>query len=398
MQHLLHLFQRMDEDLGRYGSAAGWEPKDPWKKQRDKARKEQEKELGPFDSMLAMRPASQWITRACREKPPAELYGPLWREGEVAVLFGDHGAGKSILAVQLAECIATGRNATVMERALLSVPPEVAGGVFGNGIQSPKSKIQNRKVLYVDFQRTEAQWTERYSAPSPIPGKLPVKCQFKFQRAGINWTNVDLDAYGRDPVKFALHSIFHKIEDSGAKVVIIDDILLGGANALGRKGVLRTMQTLKMWAATEGISILVLSSSSSPAANRRLSSPVSRLLSSCVLADSVFSIAPSTFGPDYRYVKSVRSPIHHSSFDIHHSPDVLSYQLNSTSPVSGLASPVFHYLGPSTESDHLRDYAAEAVRTASGSDRVNKRRLRRLARESAVEMLMSKEYWRYLDE
>ena len=356
---------------------------DPYKKQRERARAESA-ELDRTDTMLLTRPASDWhLPVRDRKAYSEELFGPLWRVGEVALLFGPRGVGKSVLAVQIAESIARGR----------PVPP----------IPKSKSRRRGEKVLYVDMQRSEAQWTERYTFASPVPGRLRRRYRFSknFDRAGIDWTNVDLEAYNRDPVKYALRSIFHNIEDSRAKVVIIDDIQLGGANALGRKGILRTMQTLKMWAATEGLSILVLASAgsprvSSPHVSKGSSSPHSALRiphsAFLSLADTVFALAPSTFGPQYRYIKPLRSPVHPSSFDIHHSHDVLTFQLNSEGPFLAL-----RFLGPSNESDHLRDYAAEA-RDCLVSDSERKKQLRKAARESAVDMLMSKEYWRYLDE
>ena len=212
---------------------------DPYKKQRKKAETEIA-ELDRTDTMLLTRPASDWhLSLRDRKAYSEELFGLLWRVGEVALLFGPRGAGKSILAVQIAESIARGRP-LLGTRTLLSAT---------NAKRSKGSRRRGEKVLYVDMQRSEAQWTERYTFASPVPGKLPMRYRFakNFDRAGIDWTNVDLDAYKRDPVEYALHSIFNKIEESRAKVVIIDDILLGGATALGRKGIARTMQTLKLW-------------------------------------------------------------------------------------------------------------------------------------------------------
>ena len=40
--------------------------------------------------------------------PPRPLFGEFWREGELALLFGAAGTGKSLLAVQLAESLARG--------------------------------------------------------------------------------------------------------------------------------------------------------------------------------------------------------------------------------------------------------------------------------------------------
>ena len=45
-----------------------------------------------------------------RNKPmPIQLFGELWHENEICILFADTGSGKTILAVQIAESIASGR-------------------------------------------------------------------------------------------------------------------------------------------------------------------------------------------------------------------------------------------------------------------------------------------------
>lgn len=405
----------MSDDLGRYESAVGWEPKDPYKKQRERMRKQQLREAQPSDTMLETRPASEWIKRGSKRNPPAELYGSLWREGELALFFGDKGSGKSILAVQLAESIARGRPA-------LSVLPEPAGRALGSKIRSPQSALRNRKVLYLDFEHTERQFAERYSAPSPIPGKLPMRHRFpkNFIRAAIDWHSVEP---GKDLACAIQSAIFSKIEESGAKVIITDDILLGGANAMRPNGFVRTMQTLKMWAATQDLSILVIAHAKPRRSGPAVSSPVSRLVSLqdlahsrqiADLADSVFAIARSTFGPEYRYVKHLAAP---SADTLAHTDAVLSYQLGRTTgaqasrlhlppPVSCLPShslPIspspflsLTYLGPSAESDHLRDYEKEAREIERIKDLRSKNEDPR-SKRSLVEMLLSRQYQRYLE-
>jgi hypothetical protein len=102
------------EDLSepeRYDTAEGWceEPPDERKLQKLLAdyRKNNPEEFRRNRSMFTTKPARRWQQDAeTRHKPKTELYGPLWRTGEIAVLFGEPAAGKSILAVQLADAIA----------------------------------------------------------------------------------------------------------------------------------------------------------------------------------------------------------------------------------------------------------------------------------------------------
>lgn len=378
----------MDDDLDRYQSKAVWEQPDPYKKQREQARRELNLAPDPADSMLQTRPAGEWITRGRKHRvSSSELFGSLWREGEVAVLFGDKGSGKSVLAVQIAEDIAQGRNTASRECA-----------------SSPTQKPT--KVLYLDFQLTARQFSERYSSPSPIPGKLPVKCRFRFTRAQIEWDGRLPAAFKNDLNGYLQHSIFHQVEASGARVLIVDDISYLARDA----GSIRVMKTLKLQAATYGLSILVIAHMKG---RRTKSAPItlsdiagSRHIAE--LADSVFAIGRSTFGPEYRYVKHLASP----AAVTHDASNLLTYQLERTwsadstdTSASENPSLTTHrtplpflgltFLGPSTESDHLRDYAAE---TRRAEDRERRSQLpARSNPKNVTNMLLSRDYQRYLD-
>lgn len=416
MQHTLHFLQRMGEDFGRYNSAAGWEPPDPYKEQRERARAELAG-LYRADTMLLTRPARDWrLPVRDRKVYSEELFGPLWRVGEVALLVGPRGVGKSILAVQIAESIARGRP-LLGTRTLLSAT---------NATRPKESRRPAEKVLYVDMQRSEAQWAGRYTLPSPILGKSPRRYRFSrdLLRAGIDLHLADHDAYRKDPHTYAQFAIGREIAGSGARIVIVDDILLGGANSASPSGLVRTMQTMRYWAMYHEISILVVAS----AKQCRRPAPValadiagSRQIAE--LADSVFALAPSTFGPQYRYVKllaSKSSPSYEGGVRLQpgggslvaHPDEVLAFQfggLSSPRESAGASSPLIHhssfdihhsegpflafqFLGHTDEHAHLVDYAADAHarRTSEAS------RLKRLRTGSVVDMLLSPEYARYI--
>lgn len=206
----------------RYADMAGWEPKNPYEKQIAKAKiaYEKEQKLRPMadDSMLGIKAANRWRTRYVERKPVSdELFTSIWHEGEVAVLLGEKNVGKSILAVQLAESIARGRT-------ILSEPGAPVSAARTS--RTPHSAIRTRKVLYLDFQRTQRQWQDRYSAPSPHLGKLPERYRFSpnLIRAAIDWDGWLPNAFKGDIGKFLEHSIHNALLDSGAKIVIIDDL------------------------------------------------------------------------------------------------------------------------------------------------------------------------------
>ena len=53
--------------------------------------------------------ANEWIIKAKKLPDPKPIFGTIFHEGEVAILFSNTGKGKSILGVQIAEGIASGR-------------------------------------------------------------------------------------------------------------------------------------------------------------------------------------------------------------------------------------------------------------------------------------------------
>jgi hypothetical protein len=386
-------------ELAGYESAIGWEEPDPYKRQREKALEELAKDpsgLQADESMLAARPAGEWFARSRDRKVYSnELFGSLWRLGEVAVLFGDKGSGKSILAVQIAADIASGT------RALSSPPYE--GGV--SELRGRGGSLK-QKVLFLDFQRSAQQWAERYSAPSPVSGKPPIRYRFprNFIRAAVEWYGDIPEAFRNNLDAYLHHSILEKIRSSDARVVIIDNISYLGRNSAVGVGALRAMKTLKLWASAFDLSILVIADSkcSPPSSRTSKTLPTPKTLHTlstpiASLADSVFAIGRSTFGPDYRYVKHLASP----GPIIHDADNVLTFQLSApVAPASGgavVAGPKFKYLGPSSEFDHLRDYAAEAL-AAERREQEALRKLRtRSSKAALIDGLLDGTYARYLE-
>src|SRR5687767_15058592 len=81
----------------------------------------------------------------CRTSGPrAPLFGAFWAEGEMAVLFGPPGAGKSVLAVQVAEALAR-----------------------GSGLDGFAMPERRQRVLLVDMKLSDDQFRRRYSIERP---------------------------------------------------------------------------------------------------------------------------------------------------------------------------------------------------------------------------------------
>src|SRR5881628_574745 len=92
---------------------------------------------------IELRTANEWRELAEATLQPAKpLFGELWMEGDIAVLAGEPGVGKSVLAMQIAESIARGR----------AIEPF---GMIG-GLDAPGPGAQD--VLYVDLETSAAQF------------------------------------------------------------------------------------------------------------------------------------------------------------------------------------------------------------------------------------------------
>lgn len=118
------------------------------------------------------------------------LLGELWQEGELCILFGPTNVGKSILAVEIGDAIASG------------------GSILSGEL---KSEIEPVQVLYVDFEMSERQFKKRFNGRFFSPN---------FNRIVINYDELNVKSFRQD----VLPEIEFKIEESKAKVLIIDNL------------------------------------------------------------------------------------------------------------------------------------------------------------------------------
>ena len=445
-------------DADRYTSARGWEPPDPHKKARDKYRREHP-ELHCTDTLFETKPANAFL-KGTAAKPPAALFGDMWRKGELAVLVGEPGVGKSIFAMQIAETVA--RGATI-DNGKLRMENSSENSQFSR-LNSQLAPAQ--PVLYLDLERSADQFKQRYSCPSPIPGKLPVKYRFspKLRRTGYGDLEIPSEFRG-DFSRYFDHSLNLTLTGDATKVIVIDNLSCLDPRG-GTQAAVRRMRSLKLYAAETGVSILVITHlkprrgrvSGSPhykggvAASRGRGGSLRSLELSDLapeiaqIADSVFAISRSTYHSDIRYIKHLKAnyvPIDNGKLRMENgsensqfshlnsqlSSDVLVFNLgrmesakwkiengSENSQFSILISQFppkpflgFEYLGVSAEQDHLRDYSApllpEEGRTRSGRGggsalAIQSAEQRRLKRQrdpkNVVDMFLSPEYGRYL--
>ncbi|MEQ1607255.1 MAG: AAA family ATPase [Pyrinomonadaceae bacterium] len=243
-------------------------------------------------------------------EPSKMLLGDLWREGELAVLYGDTSSGKSLLAVQLAEAIARGRSIE---------PFEMTAGA--------------QKVLLLDLGRTREQFSRRYMAESDSDEVAGKRYEF----------SPDLKrGFLKNAVQIAPGKLGPAIERSGAKIVIIDSLAYLQKYAIPRETVV-AMRELRRLQKRFGLSILVLMNTSRVVNKRGISAgdiPCSSVVTS--YADNVFAVGRSGSKSAVRYLKHIKNSLDDTIYGAAHVPYFAII-------AEGGVFPSFHYIGVAGE-------------------------------------------------
>ncbi|QQL48822.1 AAA family ATPase [Mucilaginibacter ginkgonis] len=227
------------------------------------------------DDLFEIRCANEWMDVGCRRPPPKMLFDNFWFENELCILFADTNVGKSILAVQLGNCLAN-----------------------GNDIEPFKTETAACPVLYVDFEQSAAQFEARYTVYDG-----PYKFSPRFFRAELNAAAGHVRNY-IDRVHYCIEEGLRK---TGAKVLIIDNLTYL-ANQAGQIGdALSMMKFLKTIKSKYHISILALAHTP----KRNQTRPITNndmhgskmLINFC---DSAFAMGRSQKNSNIRYLKQIK--------------------------------------------------------------------------------------------
>jgi hypothetical protein len=217
---------------------------------------------------------------------PRALFGDLWLEGEISVMFAEAGCGKSVLAVQIAESIARGQRLKPM-------------------FEAPKKQ----KVVYLDLESLPEHFCRRYRhdddgrnfGPYKFPANL-VLCRQVLDR------EPDIDA------------IEGMLKAADGRVLIIDNIAHLMKNRSSREAE-RVMRELRRLNRAEGISILLLAHSAAASLRRGIEAcdvPFASVMNS--LADNIFAIGCVGGDPSGRYIKHIRPGAAAHTFGTAHVP------------------------------------------------------------------------------
>jgi RecA-family ATPase len=291
-----------------------------------KLMQELQRKRPPLNSgMFTVLDANKWLARSKDELTPAQLLNELLHEGEVCILFADTGMGKSIFAVQCGE--------------------HISGGTRIPGFRATTPQ----KVLYIDFELTAKQREIRYSEKDAVTGTLvnPHHFSDKLYFAQI-------DANQLPPAEFEdqgfeawlSYSIESAITDTGAKVIIIDNITYLSTEQERAKDALPLMKELKELKNKYSLTILCLAHTP----KRDNSKPINKndlqgskmLINFC---DSAFAIAESTSDKSIRYIKQIKA---RNTEIVYDSNNVMVFRI-----VKAGSFLHFEFMDFGRESDHL---------------------------------------------
>ena len=232
----------------------------------------------PVQKPFVMKRANEWIDIAKNCPTQNKLFGDLWFENEIAVLFAETNAGKSILAVQIADSISSG----------VPIDP------FGLSADA-------QMVVYFDFELSDKQFEARYS----VEGREHYRFDSRLIRVEIN---PDAEVPCGDYTQYICEAIEACIMEVKAKVAIIDNITYLNDELEKAKDALPLMKMLKAIKKRHNLSFLILAHTPKRDRSRPLSKndlQGSKMIINFV--DSAFVIGESALGKDMRYIKHLKA-------------------------------------------------------------------------------------------
>ena len=221
--------------------------------------------------------ANQWIELAKKQLPPKMLFSEFWHEHELCILFSDTNLGKTILGVQIADSIASGK--------------AIAGFIM----EATKSK-----VLYLDLELSAKQFELRYSDNY---------CSHYVFSDNLERIEINPKHIPEGDISEKINQDMEtEIISSKAKIIIVDNITWLRSNNETAKDALPLMKHLKQLKHKYGLSILALAHTP----KRDLTRPItgndlagSRMLMN--FCDSSFAIGGSSQDSGKRYLKQIKA-------------------------------------------------------------------------------------------
>ena len=282
----------------------------------EKKYQDEVQEENPVESYFKVRTGKEWMDEAKSIPIRKKLAGDLWFEGENAVLFADSNAGKSILAVQIADSISRGVPLNPLELT-----------------------ADAQKVVYFDFKMESPQFYARYS----IDGQNPYPWNRNFIRVEIN---EDAHYPRGNFTQFICDAIEVVMQRVGAKVGIIDNISFLNDELEKSKAAAPLIKMLKTVKKKNGFSFLILAHTPKRLCTRPITkNDLSGSKQIMNLIDSAFAIGDSRQEVNLHYLKQIKT---RNSKVLYDKDNVLLCRIIKDSNFLR-----FEFLGEALEIDHL---------------------------------------------
>lgn len=221
-------------------------------------------------SPLVTKKAQDFVDESKNLPDLSRLFGTFWQSGELTLLAGDTGIGKSLLAVEILDNISSGKSK-----------------LLDQDIDS-----HDLVVAYFDFELSDLQFSKRYR-------NHQFNSKFFRSRFNYNCENAEL---------FSIRNLLDKVREIGAEAIVLDNISSTSLRPTQETDVaLELMRELKKLT-LEGISCLAIAHT--PKFSNIGSLEINHMAGSKVLAnfaDSIFFINRSKENFSYRYLKQVKA-------------------------------------------------------------------------------------------
>ncbi|WP_259069652.1 AAA family ATPase [Mucilaginibacter sp. X4EP1] len=232
----------------------------------------------PGKYLFQIHSANHWMELEKNTPTAAMLFGELWYQDELCIMFADTNMGKSILAVQIGNSLA-GRE---------QIAPF--------GFEAPQCN-----VVYIDFELSGSQFRARYTH-----NDIAYNFNKSFYRAGYN-PAAAIPPEFKNHNEYMNSAIEYAVKQTGADVLIIDNITCLRSGTEYASEAFSLMQHLKALKTKYKLSILVLAHTP----KRNPSKPITRndlqgskmLINFC---DSAFAIGESHRQKGLRYIKQIK--------------------------------------------------------------------------------------------
>ena len=254
------------------------------KANKEKKSNKNKKLQKPKRSLLKAEPINEGLKKSYDKPNPRKLFGQLWWEKELVICFASTNVGKTLLAMQIAESLATGAQ------------------VFKDDDNPCPNETEAMKVLYVDAELTYKQIENRYKNYAT---KENYELSSNIIRAEINrdflWQK------GDNMEELIKEDIKNLIEEHKPKALIVDNL------KMLRKGTEKSHEALPMMFELNNlkgkynISILVLGHT--PKIDVLSPIQINHLSGSSDIAnasDGIFAIAKTKEDNATRYIKELK--------------------------------------------------------------------------------------------